>query len=200
MVESQDILTSVQGTKGLLSFPSGTTKHVHIVSVSQQSLSVSRGLAHLLSNQLCISAQVTLGHSSYSQQLLQHSESSKELLGPSKSDQGTHRYFSSVPDALRMSPCVPINTVTLTHVPMTSGHSSLTRACPIPSPFLQRDDGYCLYTQTTMKMNTSGQGSLNPSPSSQVPGKASLYAITMLGQPISAKSSEGHPASTSETL
>lgn len=138
MVESQDILTSVLGTK-LLPFHSGTTKYAHVGSVFQQSsLSVSIGLAHLLFNQVCISAQRTVGPSPYSQQLLQHSESFKEHFGPSKCDQGTCRYFSSVPDALRMFPCIPINTDTLPHAPMTLEHFLLTRECPIPFPIFAK--------------------------------------------------------------
>lgn len=96
-----------------------------------------------------------------------------ELLRPFMSDQGTQRYFSSVPDALRMFPCVTISIDTLPHASKTLG---LMWASPFPSPYLQNDYGFSQYIQVIIKLNTSGQGSLKPLLSSQVPGEASFYA------------------------
>lgn len=78
MVVSQDILITVQGTKRLFPFPPGTAGHLHQVTESQQSsLSISKDLGHLQSNEICISSQGTLDPSPNNQQLLQNSESSK---------------------------------------------------------------------------------------------------------------------------
>lgn len=73
MVQSEDTLPPVQGTMGFLTFLSGTLRCLHSDQGSQESsLSVSRDLAHLLSTQMCISAQGTLGPLPYTQQSLHH--------------------------------------------------------------------------------------------------------------------------------
>ncbi|OBS64543.1 hypothetical protein A6R68_06917, partial [Neotoma lepida] len=84
---------------------------------------------------------------------------------------------------LGMSPCVPMTISTLPPTPEIRGLSSLTRASPVPSSSLQKDDGSCLYTQGTLELNTSAQGSQEHSSSNQVSGHASLHAKATLGQP-----------------
>ncbi|OBS69839.1 hypothetical protein A6R68_01621 [Neotoma lepida] len=58
-----------------------------------------------------------------------------------------------------------------------------------PFPIFAKNDGSCLYTQGTLELNTSAQGSQEPSPSTQVPGQASLYVKATFGQPRSAQAS-----------
>ncbi|XP_057616584.1 mucin-17-like [Chionomys nivalis] len=171
-----DTSSSFQGPTGPLSFPSGTTGHLqHGTRSHESSLSASKDLPHFLSDQCYISTQGTLASSPYSQQSLQQSASSQEMLGPSKFDQCTRSHLSSVPDDLGMSTFVPLITGTLPQPPMTPGLSSLTQSSPVPSPSLQKDDEFSLSSQATLKVNTSGQETLNPSPTTRVPEKASLY-------------------------
>ncbi|KAM7338369.1 hypothetical protein ACRRTK_001853 [Alexandromys fortis] len=83
---------------------------------------------------------------------------------------------------------------------LTPGLSSLTQESPVPSPSLQKDDEFCLSSQATLEVNTSGQETLNPSPTTQVPEKASLYTKPSLAKPTQAQGTEGHPASKLGTI
>ncbi|XP_038168257.2 mucin-17-like [Arvicola amphibius] len=195
-----DTSPSFQGPTEPLSFPSGTTEHLqHGTRSHASSLSACKDLAHFLSDQLYISTQGTLASSPYSPKSLQQSESSQEMLGPSKFDECTHSHMSSVPDNLGMSPFVPMITDTLPQTTMTPGFSSLTQTSPVPSLSLQKDDECCLSSQVTLEVNTSGQDTLKPSPTTQVPEKASLYRKPTLVKPTGAQSTEGHPTSKSGT-
>ncbi|XP_041910283.1 mucin-12-like [Arvicola amphibius] len=195
-----DTSPSFQGPTGPLSFPSGNTGHLqHGTRSHESSLSASKDLAHVLSDDYYISTQGTLASSPYSQQSLQQSASSKEKLGPSKFDQCTHSHLSSVPDDLEMSLFAPVITGTLPQTPVTPGLSSLTQASAVPSPSLKKDDEFCLSSQATLEVNTSGQETLNPSPTTRVPEKASLYTKPSLLKPTRTQSTEGHTASKSGT-
>ncbi|XP_057609323.1 mucin-17-like [Chionomys nivalis] len=194
-----DTSPSFQGPTEPLSFPSWTTGHLqHGTRSHESSLSASKDLAHFLSDQLYISTQGTVASSPYSQQS-QQSASSQEMLGPSKFDQCTHSHMSSVPDNLGMSPFVPMITGTLPQTPMTPGLFSQTQTSPVPSPSLQKDDESCLSSQAILEVNTSGKDTLKPSPTTQVPEKASLYTKPTLVKPTGAQSTEGYQASKSGT-
>ena len=196
-----DTSPSFQGPTGPLSFPSGTTGHLqHGTRSHESSLSASKDLQHFLSDQIYISTHGTLASSPHSQQSLQQSASSQEKLEPSKFDKCTHSHLSSVPDELGMPPVAPVITGTWPQTPMAPGLSSLTQESPVPSPSLQKDDEFCLSSQATLEVNTSGQETLNPSTTTQVPEKASLYTKPSLVKPTQAQGTEGHPASKLGTI
>lgn len=89
-----------------------------------------------------------------------------------------------------MSSCVPRMTETLPHAPKPIGYSSPTQASPAPPASLQKAVAPPLYSQATLELNASAQISPLASPSTEVPGQASLYAEATLGQSIAAQGVE----------
>uniref|UniRef100_A0A9L6KDQ4 Uncharacterized protein n=1 Tax=Mus musculus TaxID=10090 RepID=A0A9L6KDQ4_MOUSE len=190
-VESQDTSPSLQGTKGPLPHTSNHTGHSQPDQRSQvSSLEVSSDLAHLLSTKLSISVEVSLDLSPYTQQSMQQSSSSQEILGSSESAQCTHQHFSSVSGSLGMPSWVPRTPETLPHVPKPHGHCTPTQAGKAPPPFLQKAVATSLYPQSTLEQNGSAQISPLLSQSTQLPGQVSLNAEDRLGEPIAAQVAE----------
>ncbi|XP_038956234.2 mucin-17-like [Rattus norvegicus] len=200
-VESQDTWPTVQGTIG--SLPSHSEPKVHSPhdqGAQESSLVVSRDLSELLPTKLCISAQATLGPSTYTQQSLQQSSSSQKILGTFESAQCTHKHLPSDLVSSGMSSQVPRTTGILSHAPKPLGHSSPSQASPVSPPSLQKAVTTSINSQATLELDASGQISVFPPLSTHVPGQASLHAEATLGQPISAQRIEEILLSSSGTL
>uniref|UniRef100_A0A9L6KDT8 Uncharacterized protein n=4 Tax=Mus musculus TaxID=10090 RepID=A0A9L6KDT8_MOUSE len=190
-VESQDTSPSLQGAKGPLPHTSNYTGHSQPEQRSQvSSLEVSSDLAHLLSTKLSISVEVSLDLSPYTQQSMQQSSSSQEILGSSESAQCTHQHFPSMSGSLGMPSWVPRTPETLPHVPKPHGHCTPTQAGKAPPPFLQKAVATSLYPQSNLEQNGSAQISPLLSQSTQLPGQVSLNAEDRLGEPIAAQVAE----------
>lgn len=178
MVESQNNWPIVQGTIGSLPPHLEPTEHSpHDQGAEESSLVVSRDLSELLSTKLWISAQSTLGLSTYTQQSLQQSSSSHKILGTSESAQCTYKHLSSDLVSSGMSSQVPRTTGTLSHSPKPLGHSAPAQASPVSLPSLQKAVTTALNSQANLELNASlasAQGPLEYS--SSAPGSQKTSA------------------------